>query len=627
MINRYYGSSIYADVKRTLAENGLGDKVYVCEPNQPAVAAKLQSGTCPMPCVFPSIESKYIVSPSFDTFTTTGADGENRIHTFDFQSSMPVMLKVYFTVLAFTIPELEEIEACLSQRYSQPCILSWTGLPKEDDTLFFTLSPDKSKDIQREAGEKRIGSELKKLYQSVIFAKVDLGVEIMPHHSQTQIELDNELQLRLVKKIKVLDVICEHFNKRKAEMSATPASSQNEADLKFMEYALSVIPNVKADLIQSLKIPAIYAHPEAIKKLCEIMGEKKCNVKSIIEKSEEQRKQKEEKAAQQAKATADRNEQIQAIKTALDLSLQVANKKNQLNAISAQTFKAKPTAPIKQQIVQPQYPAIKPQVPFWSAELLPALVFWPWIIIYYFGRYQTKLKEETERIRNTPEYQQQCAAIDEAYRQRDAAAQEQYQEALKQYHETILPAYEKELEEWTKKHNEEVTAFKAELDKLEKELAAHYEATKIVPVQYRRINALQYIYDAMRSSNYSIAEAINSYEQAIRRQIELERLEEERRRAEAEEARLEAEERAAWAAEEAAAAAKRAERAAENRSSSDGGGIFSEAKRRAEEKAQRKREKSLWGTGMCPYGKKDENGWTIHCDISCPLHHECGGKP
>jgi len=327
------------------------------------------------------------------------------------------------------------------------------------------------------------------------------------------------------------------------------------------------------------------------------------------------------------KNSEERNKLLEELKKALDLSIQIANTKKRFDAICAQTFKAKPAEPVKRQIPQPQYPAIKPQVPFWSAELLPALVFWPWIIIYYFGRYQTKLKEETERIRNTPEYQQQCAAIDEAYRQRDAAAQEQYQEALKQYHETILPAYEKELEEWTKKHNEEVTAFKAELDKLEKELAAHYEATKIVPVQYRRINALQYIYDAMRSSNYSIAEAINSYEQAIRRQIELERLEEERRRAEAEEARLEAEERAAWAAEEAAAAAKRAERAAENRSSSDGGGIFSEAKRRAEEKAQRKREKSLWGTGMCPYGKKDENGWTIHCDISCPLHHECGGKP
>lgn len=558
MINRYYGSSIYADVKRTLTEKGLGDKVYVCEPNQPDVAAKLQSGTCPMPCVFPSIESKYIVSPSFDTFTTTGADGENRIHTFDFQSSMPVMLKVYFTVLAFTIPELEEIEACLSQRYSQPCNLSWTGLPKEDDTLSFTLSPDKSKCIQRESIEKNLGGELRKLYQSIMFAKVDLGVEIMQTYSQTQIELDNELQLRLVKKIKVLDVICEHFNKRKKEMTAAP-SSDKENDCRYMEYVLSVIPGVRAELIQSLKIPAIYAHPEAIKKLCEIMGEKKCNVKSIIEKSEEQRKQKKEKAAQQAKAPADRNEQIQAIKTALDLSLQVANKKNQLNAISAQTFKAKPTAPIKQQIVQPQYPAIKPQVPFWSAELLPALFFWPWIIIYYFGGYQTKLKEETERIRNTPEYQQQCAAIDEAHRQRVAAAEEKYQAALKQYNEKTLPEYEKELAEWTSKHNEEIAAIKAELDKLEKELAVHYEATKVVPLQYRSIDALRYIYDVMRSSNYTIVQAINSYEQAVRRQIQQERLEEERRQAEAGE-------RAAWAAEEAAERAARAAEKAEQRS-------------------------------------------------------------
>lgn len=613
MINRYYGSSIYADVKRTLAENGLGDKVYVCEPNQPDVAAKLQGGTCPMPCVFPSIESKYIVSPSFDTFTTTGADGENRIHTFDFQSSMPVMLKIYFTVLAFTIPELEEIESCLSQRYSQPCILSWTGLPKEDDTLFFTLSPDKSKDIQREAGEKRIGSELKKLYQSVIFAKVDLGVEIMPHHSQTQIELDNELQLRLVKKIKVLDVICEHFNKRKAEMSTTP-STNKENERKFMEYALSVIPNVRADLIQSLKIPAIYAHPEAIKKLCEIMGEKKCNVKSIIEKSEEQRKQKEEKAAQQAKATADRNEQIQAIKTALDLSLQVANKKNQLNAISAQTFKAKPTAPIKQQIVQPQYPAIKPQVPFWSAELLPALIFWPWIIIYYFGGYQTKLKEETERIRNTPEYQQQCAAIDEAHRQRVAAAEEKYQAALKQYNKKTLPEYEKELAEWTSKHNKEVAAIKAELDKLEKELAAHYETTKVVPIHYRSVDALRYIYDVMRSSNYTIAQAISSYEQAVQRQIEMERLEEERRRAEAEEARLEAEERAAWAAEEAAEAARQAERTAAVTAAATAA-----AKASAQQTPPKEKKIDYYNTPKCQryglHGKKSCGG--------CPIAHVC----
>lgn len=36
--------------------------------------------------------------------------------------------------------------------------------------------------------------------------------------------------------------------------------------------------------------------------------------------------------------------------------------------------------------------------------------------------------------------------------------------------------------------------------------------------------------------------------------------------------------------------------------------------------------KSLWGTAMCPYGKKGQDGWTIHCNMGCPLWTECGGK-
>lgn len=242
-------------------------------------------------------------------------------------------------------------------------------------------------------------------------------------------------------------------------------------------------------------------------------------------------------------SSGEREKILDEVKKALDLSIQIANTRKRLDALSAQTFKAKPAAPVRRPIPQPQYPAIKPQVPFWSAELIPAIFFWPWILVYYFGPYQTKIKNETERIRNSPEYQQQCAVIDKAYRQGVALAEEQYQAALKQYNEQILSVYEKELAQWTNKHNQEIAALTNELDKLEKGLAAHYEATKVVPVQYRKINALQYVYDCMRSSNYTVAEAINSYEQAIRRQIEQERLEEERRYAEAEERRADAEER------------------------------------------------------------------------------------
>lgn len=607
MINRYYGSSIYADVKRTLAENGLGDKVYVCEPNQPDVAARLQSGTCPMPCVFPSIESKYIVSPSFDTFTTTGADGENRIHTFDFQSSMPVMLKVYFTVLAFTIPELEEIEACLSQRYSQPCILSWTGLPKEDDTLFFTLSPDKSKDIQREAGEKRIGSELKKLYQSVIFAKVDLGVEIMLHHSQTQIELDNELQLRLVKKIKVLDVICEHFNKRKVEMSAAMDSHKYEADLKFIEYALSVIPNVREELRTSLKIPADCAQPEMIKQLAKILAEEKCSVKSVIAKIIEDRRKKEEQAAQRQKAAAARNEQIHAVKFALDHSIRIEQLQEQIKYETAQSYSPRPTAPVKQNVPPPVYPPIKANVPFFTKEKMMKGIFGGGNL---FGDHEKEVKAEEERIRNSPEYRQQCAAIDEAYRKRVAFAEEQYQANLKQYNEVILPRYEQGFAAWKKQHEEKLAAFKTELERLKKELAEHYETTNIVSAKYRTINALQFIYDGLTDPAYhfTVTQVVDFYDQALRQEMEERQREEERRREEAEERA--AEERAARNAERNAAYSTANARPTQSTKTHDN-----------------PKKKSLWGTAMCPYGKKSESGvGTIHCDIGCPLHHQCGGR-
>lgn len=33
--------------------------------------------------------------------------------------------------------------------------------------------------------------------------------------------------------------------------------------------------------------------------------------------------------------------------------------------------------------------------------------------------------------------------------------------------------------------------------------------------------------------------------------------------------------------------------------------------------------KDLFGTPLCKYGQKGPNGWTIHCDLSCPLKYRC----
>ena len=302
---------------------------------------------------------------------------------------------------------------------------------------------------------------------------------------------------------------------------------------------------------------------------------------------------------------------IDALKIALDLSTQIADVKKKLAATSARSYLKKPVAPVKQEIPAPVYPEIKVNVPFFTKEKMIKGIFGGGDV---FADHEKEVQAEKDRVRNSPEYQQQCAAIDESYQKRVAFAEEQYRVNLKQYHEVQLAKYEKGFTVWKKWQDGEISSLNAELNRLEKALTSHYETTKIVPTQYRRINALKYIHDVMSSSNYTIAQAIQNYDMAVQRQIERERLEEERRRA-------------AWAAEERAERATTESRNSSSNNSSSGSGIFDNAKRRAAEKAQRAREKSLWGTAMCPYGRKSDSGvGTIHCDIGCPLYHRCGGR-
>lgn len=241
-----------------------------------------------------------------------------------------------------------------------------------------------------------------------------------------------------------------------------------------------------------------------------------------------------------------RSGQISALKMALDLSITIAEVKKQLNHETNQTYTPRPIAPVKQEVPAPVYPEIKTGVQFFDKERLVNTLFGGG---NYFTERKKEVQAEEERIRNSPEYKQQCAAIDEEYRRKITEVEEQHRINLQQYHETILPLYEKGLAEWTKQHNSDLASLKTELERLEKELAAHYDATKIVPTQYRNITALQHIHDSMQSANYSVIQAITNYELAVQRQIQLERLEEERRRADAAERAAEA---AEYAAERAA---------------------------------------------------------------------------
>ena len=221
---------------------------------------------------------------------------------------------------------------------------------------------------------------------------------------------------------------------------------------------------------------------------------------------------------------------IDALKIALDLSTRIAEVRRELDAVTAQVYTKKPDVPVKQEIPAPVYPQIKANVPFFTTEKMINGIFGGGNL---FADHKKEVQAEEDRIRNSPEYRQQCAAIDEDHRKRVALAEEQYQANLKQYHEKLIPRYETGFAVWKHWQDGEISSLNAELNRLEKALTSHYETTKIVPTQYRRINALKYIHDVMSSSNYTITQAIQNYDMAVQRQIERERLEEERRRADA----------------------------------------------------------------------------------------------
>ena len=117
---------------------------------------------------------------------------------------------------------------------------------------------------------------------------------------------------------------------------------------------------------------------------------------------------------------------------------------------------------------------------------------------------------------------------------------------------------------------------------MEKELAEHYAATNIIPVRYRNIDALSFIYAGMTDArfDFTLTQVIDFYEQALHQEREERRREEERRRAAAE--------AAAWAAEEARRERKAAESYDSYSGDSSGESMIERAKRRAEEDRDRR---------------------------------------
>lgn len=222
----------------------------------------------------------------------------------------------------------------------------------------------------------------------------------------------------------------------------------------------------------------------------------------------------------------DNTKQVETVKKALDLEIVISNTQNSLVLLSLEKFRAVPTPP-KCEVIQRTYPEIIPQTKVnWVLAIVPALVFWPWVFIYYFAIYKKEKEADIERIRNSDEYKAQCSELDKGFDQQQEAANQRYAAAKHVYDTETLPGYQKELDAWTTQHNEKVKKLESKLRSAQDELKQLYEATKIVPLQYRSIPALQYIYNIISTSDYDVKQAIDLYDRNEQRKLDEARLRE-----------------------------------------------------------------------------------------------------
>lgn len=144
-----------------------------------------------------------------------------------------------------------------------------------------------------------------------------------------------------------------------------------------------------------------------------------------------------------------------------------------------------------------------------------------WIPIYISLYFHIKDKDEQAKAK-TPEWQAHIAQMnkeaEDLYNQKYA----EYQEACKKY-ESNLDIWYTEYNKWYNAKTAKLKEISAKVDEYRNRVQRLFDYN-VIPNQFRDYEAASYIYSVMLSSNYSIKDAIVSYENKLNRDLQQQRI-------------------------------------------------------------------------------------------------------
>lgn len=242
-------------------------------------------------------------------------------------------------------------------------------------------------------------------------------------------------------------------------------------------------------------------------------------------------------------------EQAEVLKKVLDLEVISTNMQSELQKLTREQFRAapqKPEKPEKKGIEPLPYPVPKSEMKFSSyissfstkdKIIFIVLMLIAVVNVYYlwkkYSEFADLKKNDIERIKNSAEYKAECEKIDKKNSENQASSDaeykkllDEYQKKLKEYEDVILPQYKRDFDLWSQNHKKDIEQKQSALDEARSELIDIYDKTKILPIQYRKIDTIRFIYEMVSTSDYDVKQAIDKYDQMLQRQLDTERLRE-----------------------------------------------------------------------------------------------------
>lgn len=222
-----------------------------------------------------------------------------------------------------------------------------------------------------------------------------------------------------------------------------------------------------------------------------------------------------------------RDEQINTLEEILLLEATAIQLSSDIDKVQKEKFKPAPKSPEKPKLVSPIYP-LETFTPIKIGAITAAVLVGVFLVGVIFSAYDMWVAPVvavivlgiliTVYMSKHKEYLAECASAEEACKVKNDELETEYKATMQGYHE-ITRRYRDEKIAWEEnrqaRYNQLADDYNATINSIEN----LYNTTKIVPVQYRSVEVISYLYDYMSSSDADIQQGLTSYDSHVQHEL------------------------------------------------------------------------------------------------------------